>query len=320
MVRGANNPLVCHGHSRPIVEVNYSIVTPDGHFLVSASKDGQPMLRKGDTGEWIGTFQGHKGAVWSCVLNYPALLAATGSADFSARVWDALSGEEKLTFQHSHIVRSVEFAEHSDHLLTGSQDKKLLIYDIGKPDTSPIALPQQSDGIRWARWCQDDSVVVCCFIKNPGVAILDIRSNLIINALQTPENVTSIEAAGNQVMTTDGSNIRLWDLRICKQYQETQCNYEVEAASISPDGRLMAAGGSDMRVHLYDIKSNQQIDCCKGHHGPIHSVRFAPDGSSYASGSEDGTIRLWQLEQRSNMQLLQQLQQEYQQRTRPKTS
>ena len=44
-------PLVCHGHSRPIVALEYSRVTPDGVFLISSSKDGQPMLRCGDSGD-----------------------------------------------------------------------------------------------------------------------------------------------------------------------------------------------------------------------------------------------------------------------------
>lgn len=31
-------PLVCHGHSRPVVDLFYSPITPDGYFLISASK------------------------------------------------------------------------------------------------------------------------------------------------------------------------------------------------------------------------------------------------------------------------------------------
>lgn len=62
-----------------------------------------------------------QGAVWSMKLNDPGLRAVTGSADFSARVWDALTGLELCQFPHKHIVRTVDFSHSSQRIVTGGE-------------------------------------------------------------------------------------------------------------------------------------------------------------------------------------------------------
>ena len=62
--------IVSKGHSRPLAEVSYvRDGSADRSLLVSACHDKQPQIRNGETGDWIGTFHGHKGAVWSAKVS-----------------------------------------------------------------------------------------------------------------------------------------------------------------------------------------------------------------------------------------------------------
>ncbi|TXG69210.1 hypothetical protein EZV62_004145 [Acer yangbiense] len=291
-------PLVCHGHSRPVVDLFYSPITPDGFFLISASKDSSPMLRNGETGDWIGTFEGHKGAVWSCCLDTNALYAASGSADFTAKLWNALTGDELHSFDHKHIVRTCTFSEDAHCLLTGGFEKVLRIYDLNRPDAPPREVDNSPGSIRTVAWLHSDQTILSSCSDIGGVRLWDLRSGKIVQTLETKSPVTSAEVSqdGRYITTADGSTVNFWDANqfgLVKSYN-MPCN--VESASLEPKhGNKFVAGGEDMWVHVFDFHTGEQIGCNKGHHGPVHCVRFAPGGESYASGSEDGTIRIWQI-------------------------
>lgn len=53
---------------------------------------------------------------------------------FLAKLWDAVSGDILYTFEHEHIVKSVNFSESDKYLVTASNEKLLRVFDLNRPE------------------------------------------------------------------------------------------------------------------------------------------------------------------------------------------
>lgn len=298
MVKMSNlrqTPLTCSGHTRPVVFLAFSDITQYGYYLISACKDGKPMLRQGETGDWIGTFEGHKGAVWGAALNSEATRAATGAADFTAKIWDAVSGDELHTFSHKHIVKSVDFSRDSKFLLTASQEKKLKIFDLEKHDAEPKVIGGHKDSMKGAIFSKDGSQIFSA-ADDKTVRVWDVNNECEIKLLEFSNIPNSLELSrdGAVLVVTSGCVTSFWNTETFEKIKEFEAPTPLNSASLHHQKNVFVCGGEDFKMYKYDYETGTEIESSKGHFGPVHCVRFSPDGELYASGSEDGTLRLWQ--------------------------
>ncbi|AMV35831.1 WD40 repeat domain-containing protein [Planctomyces sp. SH-PL62] len=93
--------------------------------------------------------------------------------------------------------------------------------------------------------------------------------------------------------------VKLWDVTsptpTCA-HRLVGHDYGVAATTFSPIAPLLATGGFDRMIRLWDVERGVCLNDFAGHAGWVAALAFSPTEPLLASGSHDRTIRLWDLE------------------------
>lgn len=291
-------PLTCPGHTRPVVHLAFSNITASGgYFLITACKDGKPMYRHGNTGDWIGTFDGHKGAVWGAALTADASLAGTGAADFTAKLWNTTSGDEVNSFAHPHIVKTVSFSSDNKKFATGCVDQMIRVFDTSSGTKEPSSQFKLTKPVKATIWDGQDGNILVASAEEGVVRKFDCRANTEVQSIELSSSmVTNIDLSwdGSILTIAHGDSVTFLQCDNLKMLHSHQLSSVHYSASLHPDKSCFVVGGEDFKLRKCDYTSGSELESYKGHFGPVHCVRYSPDGEVYCSGAEDGTVRLWQ--------------------------
>jgi WD40 repeat protein len=123
----------------------------------------------------------------------------------------------------------------------------------------------------------------------------------VVSAQADPLGALAVTGDGQTIAFGAGSvgnaSVRLWSLATHQVTMTLTVPASVGAATslaLSPDGNLLAAGGLDDTVTIWNIQAGgNQPTTLDGHRFPVIDVAFSPDGDSLASASDDGTVALW---------------------------
>ncbi|KAF8580851.1 hypothetical protein K439DRAFT_1654228 [Ramaria rubella] len=161
---------------------------------------------------------------------------------------------------HRDEVTSVAFSSDGKHIVSGSSDSTVRIWDAktGKAASAPF----------------------------------EGHTSPVTSVAFSPDGKHIVSGAGD-------NTVRVWDAEMGKAASapfEGHIDW-VTSVVFSPDGKHIVSDSHDSTVRVWDAETGKAASApFEGHSGTVTSVAFSPDGKHIVSGSHDKTVRVWDAE------------------------
>lgn len=228
----------------------------------------------------------HQGPIVMASFSPDGLRVVTASADATARIWDARSGEPiGNTLRHAGRVNVAQFSRDGRQVVTASDDGTARVWDTetGQPVGGAFA---HEAGVAWADLSPNGLRVVTAG-RDGSSRIWETRtasSSASVSECPVPQDADAGEQRLAELVPATGKG---------RKYVALVHQGPVVMSSFSADGLRVVTASEDGTARIWDARDGQAVTGWLRHGDRLRSARFSPDGLRVVTSAEDRTARVW---------------------------
>ncbi|MEQ8467418.1 WD40 domain-containing protein [Coleofasciculus sp. E1-EBD-02] len=276
------------GHSELVRSV---AISPNGQILASSSNDQTIKLWNLPTGKLLYTLAGHSSMVTSVAFSPDGKTLASASnlavGDGNIKLWNVETGTLQQTLDKGLLnlrVSCVTFSPDGNTLASGNIDATIKLWQLNSG-----RLHNTLKGHGWdvnsVAFSRNGKILVSGGLDG-AIKIWNWRIGELLHTLNRP---SPSDIIGSLVSWFDSSVGVIWSV------------------AISPDGQMIASGGSEQPIMLWNSDTGKLVRTLTEHSGKVYSVTFSPNGKLLASGGDDNTLSIWNYQTGELLQTLEHL-------------